>query len=93
MEAVISFLAVAFPLVFTNNLIMSLVKRLAVVKESKLWLRGALLVISALGIVATSALAGNPVDLDSLSSIGTALLEILVLAVGSHFSYLAIKKA
>lgn len=80
-------------LILTNNLVVSGVKWLSFRKESNTFLRGALVVFSAIGIIATASLNGTPVDFDSLSSLGTTLLEVLALAFGSHLSYKAIKKA
>ncbi len=93
MEIIISILGYGLSLVLSSNLIMSLVKYLSVVKDSKVWLRGTLIVVSALGVVSAAALSGNPVDFNQLSDLGTALIETLVLAVGSHYSYKFIKKA
>lgn len=80
-------------LLLSNNLIMTGVKYLSVVKNTNAWLRGILVVLSALGVLAASALNGTPIDMNSLSSLGTLLLETLVVAFGSHFSYTAIKSA
>lgn len=78
-------------LILSNNLVLSLVKYLSFAKESKTWLRGALLVLSAVGIITTATLNGTPVDFDSLSSLGVSLAEMIVLAIGSHYSYKLIK--
>lgn len=93
MEAITMFVISILGMVLTNNLVMSVVKYLLTAQKSKLWLRGVLTAISALGVIATASLTGNAIDFNSLSSLGTALAEIVGLAVASHFSYTAIKSA
>lgn len=87
------FIQMILPLILTNNLVMSLVKSLSVSSQNIVWLRGLLLLFSGVGVVAASAVSGNPVDFNQLSDIAKAFLEILALAVGSHFSYKVIKTA
>lgn len=85
-------IALIFPLIFTNNLLMSAVKYLRGVGESKKWLRTILGALSLIGILAASAYTGNPVDLDSFTEVGTALVLSIVTGVLSHFSYKVIKQ-
>ena len=80
-------------LVLSNNLLMSFVKSLTIEKESKSWLRAMLVVFSFLGVMAASALNGSPIDLNQLTDLGGMLVDILVVAVSSHFTYKAIKNA
>lgn len=89
----LNLLLTLFPLIFTNNLIMSVVKWISQKQESAIWLRGALIVISLLSVIATAALTGHPIDFNQLSDLGTMLAETIGLAIASHFSYKAIKNA
>ena len=82
-----------FPLVFTNNLVMSVVKYIRGAGESKKWLRGILGLLSLIGIVATSAYTGNPVDFNQFTDVGLTLVLAVVTAVMSHFSYRVIKES
>jgi hypothetical protein len=93
METIFSILGWGPILLFSNNLILSGVKYLSVEKNSKTWLRGALIVASVIGIVSSSALSGNPIDFNQISDLGKLLVETIVVAVASHYSYRAIKTA
>jgi len=86
-------LMMIFPLILTNNLVMSVVKTFADKSATKTWLRAFLLILSGAGIIATSSLTGNEVDFNQLSDIGTAIAEIALLYIGSHYSYRVIKTA
>lgn len=81
------------PLVITNNIVMSGIKWLAVESLSNNFLRVILAVLSLIGIVATAAYSGTPVDFNQISDDIRLLIETIVLAVASHFSYRAIKGA
>lgn len=82
-----------FPMIFTNNLVMSLVKFLAGKSKNVVWLRGILAVLSILGAVAASSLSGTPVDFNQLTDWAKLILEAATLGLASHFSYRAIKEA
>ena len=84
-------IALLFPLVLTNNLIMSAVKLLAAKSVGKAWLRCMLVALSFIGIIATATITGDPVDLNRINELGMLLVETLVLTIGSHLSYKAIK--
>lgn len=86
-------ISMIFALILPTNLLMSAVKLLSTKQESVTWLRVALMLVSLLGVIAGSALTGEPIDMDSLSSLGKALLEVVVLAIAAHFSYKTIKTA
>ena len=92
-ETIVGLLAMAFPLVFWNNLAMTVVKYLAGASKTKLWLRAILSVLSIFGVIAYSSITGDPVDFDRISSLGTLVVEALIVAFGAHFSYKAIKTA
>lgn len=93
MNELITIVSTLFPLVLTNNLLMSAVKWLAVRQESNVFLRSALIVFSALGILATATITGHAVDFNQLTEISKFGLELVVLTFASHFSYKAIKNA
>lgn len=63
------------------------VKWLAMDSASKGWKRGALLLLSVVGAFATSAITGNPVDMDSVSSLTTEALLALTYFLSAHASY------
>lgn len=86
-------IATVLSLVLTNNIVMSGVKWLSFKKETTTWLRGALLVFSALGVIAAAALNGSPIDFNQLSDLGAALLQTLSVAIVSHATYKVIKNA
>jgi hypothetical protein len=92
-EAILMFVGPLFPLMFTNNLVMSFVKYISRFKNSKLWLRGTLVILSAMGLISYSALMDQPVDFNQLSDLGQLLAQVIILAFGSHFSYRTIKEA
>lgn len=81
------------PLIITNNLVLSAVKWLADGAVASVWLRVALAALSVIGVVSVSALKGEPVDFNSLTSLGSLLLQAAAAAIGSHLSYKAIKNA
>lgn len=85
-------IAMIFPLVFTNNLVMSLVKVLADGSLKKTGLRVILGATSVLGLMAASAFTGNAIDFDSVSNIAQATVLATVTGVLSHFSYKVIKQ-
>lgn len=93
MEIIISILGWGLSLLLSNNLVMSAVKYLSQNQSSKTWLRTALIVISILGIVAASSISGEPINFNQLSDLGKLLLETIVLSIGSHYSYTAIKQS
>lgn len=82
-----------FPLVFTNNLVMSLIKYLAGESKNKVWLRGMLGLLSVAGIISASALTGNEIDFNQLTDLGMLGLESVALFFASHYSYRVIKEA
>lgn len=86
-------LALLFPLIFTNNLIMSIVKWLSGAATSVVWLRAMLAVVSILGIIASSAITGDAVNFNQITDIAKMLVEALTIGVASHFSYRIIKEA
>lgn len=86
-------LALLFSLVFTNNLLMSGVKMLSTRAESVWWLRMVLMVFALLGVIASAALTGNPIDFNQFDDLGRMLLEAAITALGAHFSYRLIKEA
>lgn len=85
-------LVTVLPLILSNNLVMSLIKWISPY-ESNLWLRSVLFVVSILGVIATAAATGNPVDFNSIHDLSVLLAEAIATAVASHFSYKAIKNA
>lgn len=89
MELILSLI----PVVFASNLIMSGVKYLAFIKESKIWLRGVLIAISVLGIVAHGVLSGAPINFNEVSDLTKALVEIVGVSLVAHLNYRAIKTA
>lgn len=86
-------LLMLFPMVFTNNLVMSFVKFLAGESKNKFWLRGMLAALSVIGAVSASALAGDSIDFNQLTEWGKLILESATLFVASHYSYRVIKEA
>lgn len=86
-------IAIIFPMIFSANLIMSLVKALAQGSLGNTGLRILLIIISIVGILTVSAITGDPVNMDSISSLSQMLLEAIIVTVGAHFSYKAIKQA
>lgn len=87
----VTIIGTVLSLLLSNNLLMSGIKWLSVVQNSNAWLRSILVVLSILGVLTAAIVTGNPVDTDSISSLATALVEALALAVASHYSYKAIK--
>ncbi len=85
-------IAMIFPLVFTNNLVMSLVKVLADGSLGTTGKRVMLGVISVIGLIAASAFTGNAIDFDSVSNIAQATVLAAVTGILSHFSYKVIKQ-
>ncbi len=82
-----------FPLIFVNNLVLSLIKYLAGEAATKVWLRVMLGFLSLAGVIATAAIFGTPIDFNSVSDIALTVLETALTALGAHFSYVAIKYA
>lgn len=78
-----------FPLIFTNNIVMSFVKYLANGAMSNVWLRVFLLVCSLMGVIALSSINGTQIDFNSVQSLVKMLAETLVVALGSHFTFKA----
>lgn len=72
---------------FVLNGIMTAVKWIAKDSVSKGWKRGVLLLFSVIGAFATSYLTGNPVDMDSLTSLLSEALLTLVYFLSAHASY------
>lgn len=93
MELFISMLVFTFPLVFTNNLLMSFVKIAAAGAIKKPWLRALLAILSIFGSLAASSLSGEPVNFNLISDWARLILESLVLYTASHYSYRVIKEA
>lgn len=82
---------------FANNLVLSGVKFLAdsgLDASNRNWvLRGALILFSLAGVIATSFLNGAPVDANQVTELVKMLLETILVAFASHWSYKAIKNA
>ena len=78
-------------LILSNNVLMSGIKKLSVVQNTNTVLRVILVVLSGVGILSAAALNGTPIDTDSLSALLQLLVETLLLAYGSHWSYKVIK--
>ena len=78
------------PLVLTNNLLMAIVKKLGDGMGSYA-LRAILILLSLCGVIATSVITGNPIDVGSFQDMAKALVEVIVLALASHGAYKAIK--
>ena len=93
MKTTLDAVMIIFPMIFTANIVMSLVKILAQESLKSTGLRIILIVFSILGVLAGSAVTGNPVDTDSVSNLATMLVEAITIAVGAHFSYKLIKQA
>jgi len=93
MDAILGFIAVVGPMIFTSNMLMSGIKWLADQSISKGWLRFILAIISIMGAISTTALLGGEIDIDSISSLGTIALEAAGIAFGSHYTYRIIKEA
>lgn len=81
------------PVIFASNLLMSGIKYLSIIKESKWWLRGALIVISIMGVLAHGVLTGNDIDFNQVSDLARGLVEIIGVALVAHLNYRAIKTA
>lgn len=90
-ETIIAFSVQVFPLVFTANLVMSVVKYLADRSITRGGLRFILAVFAIVGVISTSAVTGQPIDFDSLSSLGRLAIEAAATGIFAHFSYKAIK--
>ena len=86
-------IATIVPLILTNNIILSGVKWLNVRSMTKWWFRGLLAALSLVGVVATGALTGNPVDPNQVSDLVVLVSTTFLTGVGSHFSYKVIKYA
>lgn len=82
-----------FPIVFSQNLIMSFVKLLAAEGGTRWWLRGVLACLSFLGAVSAASLSGDPIDFNQVSDWGQIIASTIVLGFASHYSYKAIKLA
>lgn len=89
----IDVLTMVFPLIFSANLVMSLVKFLADGTMSRPYLRVILGIFAFAGVIFYASFTGNPVDMDSLTSLGRMILEAAIVAFGAHYSYKAIKTA
>jgi len=88
METIITFIV---PLIFTNNLVLSLVKYASDYSFNKVWLRVILGFVSIAGVIAGSAITGDPVDFDSITSLLNLTIDAAVVAFGSHYAYKTIK--
>ncbi len=86
-------IATVFPLIFTSSFLMSIVKMIAQGSVSKPWLRAFLALFAIMGILVSLALTGDPINMDSIMSLTKALSEAIVVAVGAHFFYKAIKES
>lgn len=93
MEGILGAVAIMFPLIFTNNLVMSLVKYVAQESMDRTWLRTVLVISSLVGVLAVSAITGQDVNFNELTDLGRLFLETLGVSVGAHLSYKAIKNA
>jgi hypothetical protein len=74
------------PLVFTNNLFMSVAKVLGGEAKTKKLLRGLLIAFSFIGVITFSALTGDPVDFDRISELTQMFAEVVVVAVYTNSS-------
>lgn len=81
------------PVIFASNLVLSGIKYLSLVKESKWWLRGALVVVSALGLIAHGVLTGNEIDFNQVSDLFKGLAELIAVSLAAHVNYKLIKTA
>lgn len=92
-ETILAAVAVIVPLILTNNVALSAVKYLADGAAGKYMLRTLLLAFSLVGIVATSALTGNGIDINQVTELVNLIVMTVVTGVASHFSYRVIKDA
>ncbi len=81
------------PLILMSNWAMTGIKFLADESASRAWLRAMLALIALVGAFASASLTGQPVDVDSISSLGRTLALALIVTIGSHFSYKIMKAA
>lgn len=91
-ETILSVIGVAFPLVFTSNIVMAAVKYLADGALTKTGLRVMLGLIAVIGAIATAAFTGEPIDFNQVSDIALLTIQTAVIGVGAHFSYKLIKQ-
>lgn len=93
MNTLIHIVGIAFPLVFTANIVMSAVKYLADGALSSTGKRVMLGVLAVGGTIASASLTGQPVDFNAVSSIALNTAIAAITAFGAHASYKAIKNA
>ncbi len=91
MEIIFQNIAPLFPVIFSANLIMAAVKFLAAESATKPFLRTVLAGIAIFGAIATAAITGDPVNMDSITSLLRIAADAAIVAIGSHYSYVAIK--
>ena len=87
----VTFLTLILPLIFTNNLVMSLVKYASDHAFTSAGLRFILGAMSISGVIAGSALTGDPINFDSITGLLNLTIEAAMVAFGAHFTYKAIK--
>lgn len=93
MESLLLFVSVGIQLVAANNWVMSFAKRFTELSKTDTRLRLVLVLLSLVGVLAASALVGDPVDLNRVTDVVMMFLETAGVAVASHFSYKVIKTA
>ncbi len=87
-------IVIAFvPVVLANNLVMSALKYATVNSLSNPYMRAVLVFLSLVGVFSTAAYAGTPIDVNSVTGLATAFVEILGVAIASHYNYKIIKNA
>lgn len=86
-EALIAGIITIFPLIPLNNWILAGVKVVAQEAATRAWLRGTLVILSLVGVIASSAISGTEIDFNQISDLWKLFLETAGLVLASHFSY------
>lgn len=89
LELILSFV----PVVFGSSMLVSVLKYLSVMKNSKAWLRFGLVVFSGLGVLAHGVYTDQPIDFNQISDLAKTAIEIAFVALAAHFSYRFTKTA
>lgn len=89
----IDLIVMIFPLIFTSNLVMSVVKIIAQGSMSNVYLRGVLAIFAVLGVIVASALTGDPVNFDSIIALLKVAGDAAIVVIGAHISYKVIKNS
>jgi len=90
-NGVIALIVTAVPLIVLSNWFMAGIKKFMDKAETTMWLRGILVLFSAVAVIISASLTGEAVDYNQVSDLVVTGLTILVTAVGAHLSYKVIK--